>query len=263
LTGLPDRSKLSAMRRFTMAVILLAVLALGALAAGWPLYSLYSSGGVYYGWDESSWKDFEFLTPHQHYLRAARCQSNKTIISLTVSMGYALTICGDGSVVYEGFYEGYGGPGVVKGVRQTKIRSAEVQELVGAFQDIDYFTLDDYDACRRADDGATYTSLTLGTRRKSVVHGVIAPLKLKKLEKKIAGVAQRSGYIDAAVVNQEYESGRQTEEFLLDQIRASKQFAKHHPHDLSNLAKLEEKVERCFPPEDAAAGADYDNKSTD
>jgi hypothetical protein len=59
------------------ALVVLAVMAVGALAAAWPLYSLYSSGGLYSWWNERefSWKDLEFSTPHQHYLRAARCQS--------------------------------------------------------------------------------------------------------------------------------------------------------------------------------------------
>ena len=163
-----------AMTRRRAVLVALVVLALGALAAAWPLYSLYSlysSGGLYSWWDERefSWEDREFSTPHAHYLRAARCQSNKTIISLGRRPGfgpgpeYDLTICGDGSVVYEG----HGGVRV-KGVRQTKIRPAEVQELVGAFEDIDYFKLEDYRACS-TDQSTTYTSLTLGTRRKSVV----------------------------------------------------------------------------------------------
>jgi hypothetical protein len=71
-----------------------------------------------------------------------------------------------------------------------------------------------------------------------------------KLEEKIAGVAQRSGYIDAAAVTQEYGSRRQTEAFLRDQLRVAKQSAKHHPHVPSAqliVAQLEEAVERCSP----------------
>jgi hypothetical protein len=132
-------------------LVALSVLTLAAMAEAWPLYW---SGELYSWWGERefSWQDLKFSTPHQHYLRAIKCQSSKTIISLARKGGfgpgpyYDLTICGDGTVLYEGHH------GVrVVGVRRSKISPAQVQRLVQAFLDLGFFELEDYRAQQTQD----------------------------------------------------------------------------------------------------------------
>ncbi|MDQ4123003.1 MAG: DUF6438 domain-containing protein [Acidobacteriota bacterium] len=98
---------------------------------------------------------------------------------------YSAQISGDGTVVYNGIENVK-----VKGKRQFKIPKTKVQELVKAFESINYFSLkDQYDTDERgmrvADLPPVTTSISLKGKTKKVVHNYGAPKALRELEDKI------------------------------------------------------------------------------
>jgi hypothetical protein len=141
------------------------------------------------------------------------CQGSPTIITLRripgytsagFSITYDLAICEDGTVTYRG-----DGCVRVKGMQSAKIDPAEVQKLVQAFFDIDYFGLTDY-RWGGTDASGAYTSLTIGERHKYVAdYGDVAPQKLKQLENMIDKVAGSDRWIniDAAGVREKVRKG--------------------------------------------------------
>lgn len=102
---------------------------------------------------------------------------------------YSAQISGDGTVIYNGVENVK-----VKGKKQFKIPKAKVQELVKAFEDINYFSLKDrYDTDERgmrlADLPPATTSITINGKSKKIVHNYGAPKGLRELENKIDEVA--------------------------------------------------------------------------
>jgi hypothetical protein len=96
---------------------------------------------------------------------------------------YQLTITGDGTVVYEGrdFVK-------VKGRQTSSISTAQVQELVAAFERANFLVLTDYMEQKVTDLPYAITSLTLGGKTKTVNHYYgdnSAPQQLTALESKI------------------------------------------------------------------------------
>ena len=96
---------------------------------------------------------------------------------------YKLTITGNGSVVYEGrdFVE-------VKGEQTSQISTAQVQELVTAFEQADFLALTDYMEQKVTDLPSAITSITIGGQTKTVNHYYgddSAPQQLTDLESKI------------------------------------------------------------------------------
>jgi hypothetical protein len=96
---------------------------------------------------------------------------------------YKLTITGDGTVVYEGrdFVE-------VKGEQTSQISPAQVQELVNAFEQADFFSLRDYTEQKVTDNPSAITSITINGQTKTVNHYYgddSAPQALFDLESKI------------------------------------------------------------------------------
>jgi hypothetical protein len=141
-----------------------------------------------------------------------RCQSNETVITLRRTPGYTsagfsvsydLAICGDGTVTYQG-------EGCVskEGSDRARIDPADVQRLVQAFLEADYFRMTDHPP--GIDAGAAYTSLSLGHRHKMVMHqeGDTSE-KLTRLEDMIDKVAGSNRWIniDAAGVNNKIRQG--------------------------------------------------------
>ncbi len=112
---------------------------------------------------------------------------------------YSVTIEGDGTVTYEGrnFVP-------TQGTVTTSVTVEEVRQLVAAFDDADFFTLDDDFTVNATDLPTVITTLSIGGRTKSVRHyGVgcdvddvtldTAPEELCRLEMlidEIAGTAQ-------------------------------------------------------------------------
>lgn len=96
---------------------------------------------------------------------------------------YKLTITGNGTVVYEGhdFVQ-------VKGVQTSSIGTAQVQDLVDAFEQADFLTLTDYTEQKVTDLPSAITSITIGGQTKTVNHYYgddSAPQQLTDLESKI------------------------------------------------------------------------------
>jgi putative hemolysin len=96
---------------------------------------------------------------------------------------YKLTITGDGIVVYEGrdFV-------AVKGQQTSSISTAQVQDLVNAFEQANFLTLTDYTEQTVTDLPSAITSMTIGGQTKTVNHYYgddSAPQQLPDLEAKI------------------------------------------------------------------------------
>jgi putative hemolysin len=96
---------------------------------------------------------------------------------------YKLTITGDGTVVYEGrdFVE-------VKGQQTSSISTAQVQDLLAAFEQANFLTLTDYTEQKVTDLPSAITSITRGGQTKTVNHYYgddSAPQQLTDLESKI------------------------------------------------------------------------------
>ena len=96
---------------------------------------------------------------------------------------YKLTIEGNGTVIYEGqdFVQ-------VKGEQSASLSSAQIQDLVSAFEQAQFFTLTDYINKDRTDSPSVITSITLNGKTKTVNHydgDDSAPQALFDLESKI------------------------------------------------------------------------------
>jgi hypothetical protein len=149
----------------------------------------------------------------------AQDHSGEILITLERIRGYGsqpmykVKIHGDGSVIYEGenFVR-------VAGRQERKIDPAEVQGLVRAFLEIDYFGLQDGYLTMKNEDGTettvtdlptTKTSLSFGEKSKSVEDYVDAPEKLGDLERKIDEVVgtKRWVSIDPPSLHEEYLRG--------------------------------------------------------
>jgi hypothetical protein len=152
----------------------------------------------------------------------AQTPSNNAVITLRRSACfggcpiYKVTLREDGSVVYVGdrFVR-------VKGTQKSKIDPAEFQSLLKAFDDIDYFGLENsYHSILRvegnktyeiapSDLSTTYTSLTVSSRTKRVEDYCCSPEKLRALEREIDNIAGTKCWvtIDAACVHEESRRG--------------------------------------------------------
>ena len=96
---------------------------------------------------------------------------------------YKLTIEGNGTVIYEGqdFVQ-------VKGEQSASLSSAQIQDLVSAFEQAQFITLTDYVNKDRTDSPSVITSITLNGKTKTVNHYYgddSAPQALFDLESKI------------------------------------------------------------------------------
>lgn len=96
---------------------------------------------------------------------------------------YKLTISGDGNVVYEGidFVE-------VVGKRTSTLSTDQIQELVSAFEQADFFSLRDYTEQTVTDTASAITSITRNGQTKTFNHyygDANAPQALFDLETKI------------------------------------------------------------------------------
>ncbi len=112
--------------------------------------------------------------------------------------GHRLTIAGNGTVVYEGYYHVE-----IEGAQTTTISLEQVRELVSEFERVDFFSLnDDYTEPTATDSGDTITSITIDGRTKVVRHTSSdpnAPDELSELERKIeeiVNVNQWTGWED-------------------------------------------------------------------
>ena len=122
----------------------------------------------------------------------AQKKSNSEVL-ITIERGacygtcpiYSAQISGDGTVVYNGIENVK-----VKGKKRFKIPKAKVQELVKAFESINYFSLKDKyetdeNGMRIADLPPVTTSISLKGKTKKVIHNYGAPKELRELENKI------------------------------------------------------------------------------
>jgi hypothetical protein len=96
---------------------------------------------------------------------------------------YKLTIEGNGTVIYEGqeFVQ-------VKGEQTASLSPAQIQDLVTAFEQAEFFTLTDYTHEDTTDSPSVITSITLNGKTKTVHHYYgdnSAPQALFDLESKI------------------------------------------------------------------------------
>ena len=96
---------------------------------------------------------------------------------------YKLTISGDGNVIYQGqdFVQ-------VKGEQTASLSPAQIQDLVSAFEQANFFKLTDYTHEDTTDSPSVITSITLNGKTKTVNHyygDSSAPQALFDLESKI------------------------------------------------------------------------------
>lgn len=108
---------------------------------------------------------------------------------------YAFTLTGDGTLIYEGqnFVE-------VMGTRTTQVSQAQIKELVGAFDEADFFELEDRYESQATDLPAITLTLTLDGRTKTIYHYGLtcgegdwedqAPQKLCNLEETIEAIPE-------------------------------------------------------------------------
>ena len=110
---------------------------------------------------------------------------------------YALTIYGNGTVIYEGrnFV-------AVTGKRTGSIAPEDVRELVKNFYDIDYFSLRDEYVDQVTDLPTTTTSIRIDGRFKEIVDYYGAPEALRQLEYRIDEIANSDIWVKAPTNNQ-------------------------------------------------------------
>jgi hypothetical protein len=141
----------------------------------------------------------------------AFAQEREPVITLrrTACLGwcpvYSLEIFDDGFIRYVGteFVQ-------YRGERRAIIRRDAVENLVALFLRADYFGLKDNYETYRAPDGTVwhvtdlptaYTSLRIGTRKKSVRDYAFAPKRLTELEDEIDKVVNTKRWIGSALLN--------------------------------------------------------------
>ncbi len=114
---------------------------------------------------------------------------------------YSLLIHGNGTVVYRGFKNVR-----VKGKRTNQIPKKEVARLVNDFYAIDFFSLKDgYTVIQNADGSTTFqtglsgttTTITIGSKTKSVYNLYGAPKALDELEREIDEISGSAKYVRA------------------------------------------------------------------
>ena len=107
---------------------------------------------------------------------------------------YSLTINGNGTVVYEGkdFVK-------IKGVEETTVGPEIIDQLLQAFEEAGYFSLNDsYTGFGKSDMPSAYTSISIGNNTKAVKHYLgdsSAPKKLTDLENKIDTIVNSAQWI--------------------------------------------------------------------
>lgn len=107
---------------------------------------------------------------------------------------YSLMIKGHGAVIYSGvdFVK-------MKGIQETTISAEAMDQLLQAFDDAEYFLLDDsYTGFGKSDMPSVYTSISIGDNTKSVKHYLgdnKAPKKLTELENKIDAIVNSAQWI--------------------------------------------------------------------
>lgn len=106
---------------------------------------------------------------------------------------YRLTIAGDGTVVYEGYYFVK-----VEGSRASIITQQQLEELIHEFERVDYFSFTDYIDYHATDMPSAITSITINGRTKTVEHyfgDFNAPNELIELENKIDEITNSSQWV--------------------------------------------------------------------
>ena len=107
---------------------------------------------------------------------------------------YSLKINGNGTVVYEGkdFVR-------IKGVEETTVGPEIIDQLLQAFEETGYFSLNDsYTGFGKSDMPSAYTSISIGNHTKSIKHylgDLSAPKKLTDLEHKIDTIVNSAQWI--------------------------------------------------------------------
>ena len=103
---------------------------------------------------------------------------------------YSLTIYGNGTVVYEG--EMYVN---VTGEQTSEISQEKIQEIVGEFYRIDYFSLDHVYDFPISDVPHTITSIRINGKYKSIYNRWGAPMELNELENKIDEITNSKQWV--------------------------------------------------------------------
>jgi len=117
---------------------------------------------------------------------------------------YDVTMRGDGTVTYEGRSNVR-----IAGERTWKVDPAAVRALAREMQEAGYFELQGEYSAHVTDLPTTYTSLTIGTRSKTVKNYFKAPEKLRDLENRIDLVsdAKRYVFISGAAIREMQKTG--------------------------------------------------------
>jgi len=107
---------------------------------------------------------------------------------------YKLTIYGNGTVIYDGYYFVN-----VTGKHITNISEGKIRELISEFEKIDYFSLNDSYSSDIIGLGSAITSISINGKIKTINHqfGVFGlPKELTELEYKIDEIVNSSQWID-------------------------------------------------------------------
>jgi TonB family protein len=92
-----------------------------------------------------------------------------------------IRVSGDGRVEYDGQ-----GTGVVEGKHKRQIKAEEVQLLLDAFRDANFFSLNDDYSVSATDVGSETTSIQIGDRRKAITDNYVQkPAALDEVQKAI------------------------------------------------------------------------------
>lgn len=121
---------------------------------------------------------------------------------------YRVTIFGDGTVEYEGFFYVN-----VQGMVEASITQEKIGALLDAFEQLDFFNLPD-EYTSMLTDGATYeTTLRIGKKEKTVSRYICGPTELMDLEHMIDDI-----------VGTERWTGQKIEKFYPDERTCPKPY---------------------------------------
>ncbi|MBW8051199.1 MAG: hypothetical protein FVQ77_12830 [Cytophagales bacterium] len=127
-------------------------------------------------------------------------ENDGTVITLQKTMCYGkcpvytITIHGDGQSVY------VGKKNVDKiGKYQKKLKISEVENLIKAFEDANFYNFKDEYSAKVTDLPTTYITYTVNEKTKRIKDYYGAPDELKKLEKMVEKIASSEGWEKVSV----------------------------------------------------------------
>jgi hypothetical protein len=170
------------------------------------------------------WIEVDFTLPKYkpHSVLFPEVKDYRSVV-ITMDTGYfSLRIVGDGTVEFEGR-----GFVLLPGKHHDTISGEEIQKLVKAFRDSDFFSLIERDNLTVSDAVPTTTSIAIGDQRKSVTFYTFrAPASLRRLEDSIASLSHSDQWVKGTAetvpgIIDEHRSPAETKEILSKTLPAA------------------------------------------